>query len=1146
GAGDGDDPTVLPILGTADVVLIKRVTQPGAVAGESVVFTLTAENTGTLSLSNVTLADTLTRADGTPLGGTPVLADPGQATVALAPGAVRIWTLTHVLSQDDIDAGGLSNTATVSATAPDGTPVSDVSDNGAGDGDDPTDLPIAPSPALEVTKLVRTGGAAVGETVVFEIRAANTGNVTLRDLALVDTLTDLAGNPRSVAEPVLEQGDVAGLLAVGETHVFALSYVLTQADIDAGGISNSVAAAAVAPDGTRVTDLSDDGDDADGNDQNDPTELRVDTTPALAAVKVIADGPVTVGGTVIFDIRVTNTGNVTLRDARIASDTLTRADGTVLALTSGPVLRSSDQGSPAGTLQVGETATWRASYVLTQADIDAGGISNIAVAEATPPAGGPLTAQTRDADPDDGDPAEDPTVLVLPRDPALAVTKVLTDGGPVFAAVGDVLTFRFDVTNTGNVTLTDPVTISDPLVTDAGGTITCAPGPLAPGETLSCTGSYAVTQDDIDAGAVTNTATASSGVVVSAPDSVTVPAQQTPALDTDKQAVSITFEGVTYPGIDPQYYRQGAVVNYTFTVTNTGNTTITDAITVDDNLVPVVDCPVLPQGLAPGGVVTCTASHVISLTDVDLGAITNVATAVAGDLRGTTDSVTVPQGGVPSLGITKALESVANADNSPQNDLLFDAVGDVLTYLFTVENTGTVSFARDVVVNDGLLDGPVVCFAAGQTDFAPGDTVDCRGTYVVTQDDLDAGEIPNEAVAATQYSRDGSTSFVTSDPARIVSPAAATAAVTLVKSVEVLPVTTVGQTLTYTLTVTNTGNQRLRSVSASDPLLPDLTCAQAVLDPQAQLVCAADYVVTQADVDRGTLTNTADVAALSPQGAGLTASDTVVTAMPAVVNDLQLEKRATVASFGAVGSTIGFDLIVTNNGNVTLTDLEVTDPLIDPDYVCRIPRLAPGVTDGSCAISRLVTQEDVDAGVIENTGFVAGLDARGGAVSARDDVSVPTGPRTATLDATKALTRSGTTPGATISYRITLRNTGVVTLRDLAIEDTFTRLDGTEITAVPVLANPAEDGTPLAPGATRVWTLDHVLSQEDIDAGGLRNVVLGRAIDRAGAPVTDVSDDGDDTDGNTADDPTDLAIAPAPALEVIKVISQSAGAVGET
>ena len=63
----------------------------------------------------------------------------------------------------------------------------------------------------------------------------------------------------------------------------------------------------------------------------------------------------------------------------------------------------------------------------------------------------------------------------------------------------------FTVTNTGNVTLTN-VTVTDPLITVTGTPIAS----LAPGasDAATFTGTYTLTQADIDAGTLTNTATA--------------------------------------------------------------------------------------------------------------------------------------------------------------------------------------------------------------------------------------------------------------------------------------------------------------------------------------------------------------------------------------------------------------------------------------------------------------------------------------------------------------------------------------------------------------------------------------------------------------------------------------------------------------
>ena len=70
------------------------------------------------------------------------------------------------------------------------------------------------------------------------------------------------------------------------------------------------------------------------------------------------------------------------------------------------------------------------------------------------------------------------------------------------------VTYTFVVTNTGNVTVTDPV-VTEGSFTGSGTApvATCPPGALAPGASVDCTATYTVTQADIDAGSIANTAT---------------------------------------------------------------------------------------------------------------------------------------------------------------------------------------------------------------------------------------------------------------------------------------------------------------------------------------------------------------------------------------------------------------------------------------------------------------------------------------------------------------------------------------------------------------------------------------------------------------------------------------------------------------
>lgn len=77
---------------------------------------------------------------------------------------------------------------------------------------------------------------------------------------------------------------------------------------------------------------------------------------------------------------------------------------------------------------------------------------------------------------------------------------------------GDTLHYSYLVTNSGNATLNGPVTVADNKATvtcPALNSIGNGNNYLDPGESITCTASYAVTAADVTAGSITNTATAS-------------------------------------------------------------------------------------------------------------------------------------------------------------------------------------------------------------------------------------------------------------------------------------------------------------------------------------------------------------------------------------------------------------------------------------------------------------------------------------------------------------------------------------------------------------------------------------------------------------------------------------------------------------
>lgn len=196
-------------------------------------------------------------------------------------------------------------------------------------------------------------------------------------------------------------------------------------------------------------------------------------------------------------------------------------------------------------------------------------------------------------------------------------TSVDVDGNG-FMNVGDKITYTFTVKNIGDVTLTN-VTIDDPKVTVIGGPIES----LEPGESDSTTFSaeYILTQEDIDFGSFTNTATATGNFNGNEVDGTDDDVQIFPLigrLSVEKTAVEESFSAVD------------DVVNYIIKVTNTGNIELFNILVTD----PLTGFEATIPSLMPGEVATFETSYVIQLSDVMAGAVENVVFVTSEDPDG--------------------------------------------------------------------------------------------------------------------------------------------------------------------------------------------------------------------------------------------------------------------------------------------------------------------------------------------------------------------------------------------------------------------------------------------------------------------------------------------------------------------------------
>ena len=177
--------------------------------------------------------------------------------------------------------------------------------------------------------------------------------------------------------------------------------------------------------------------------------------------------------------------------------------------------------------------------------------------------------------------------------------------------LGDKLTYAATVTNSGNVPLS-AVAIRDLLIDTDGKQC----GVLAIGESCELSGEYTVTQGDVDAGQVENTATAAAAELS---------ADETASVSTEvdqERGLSLAIEPPS------TYVSVGAEIEYRYKVSNSGTVTLTGAVTIADDTVSGITCEVLPEGvLGPGEETTCTGRYRVQQGDVDAGQVANRATA---------------------------------------------------------------------------------------------------------------------------------------------------------------------------------------------------------------------------------------------------------------------------------------------------------------------------------------------------------------------------------------------------------------------------------------------------------------------------------------------------------------------------------------
>ena len=192
----------------------------------------------------------------------------------------------------------------------------------------------------------------------------------------------------------------------------------------------------------------------------------------------------------------------------------------------------------------------------------------------------------------------------------------------------------------------------------------------------------------------------------------------------------------------------GDVINYTITVANAGNVTLTGVVLTDAFATATLfsgDADSDKQ-LDVGESWIYTASHTVTQAEMDAGTnLVNLAIADTNETEASQDEVATEILQAPDLTITK----VANVD-------FVDEAGDIILYTIRVENEGNITLDGVTVLDDMLVstltndankDGIVDGDANNNSALDVGETWVWTGEYTVTEDDINAAR-----ASSTPYS----------------------------------------------------------------------------------------------------------------------------------------------------------------------------------------------------------------------------------------------------------------------------------------------------------------------------------------------------------------------------------------------------------
>ena len=887
-------------------------------------------------------------------------------------------------------------------------------------------------------------------------------------------------------------------------------------------------------------------------------------TPGLTITSTAATSTTTPGATVNYTVTITDTGQTPYTGATVADDLSGVLDDAAYSggatATAGTVSYAAPVLTWSGSLSPGDTAT--VTFPVTVSNPDTGDkILTSTVTSAAP--GSDCAAGSTDPGC-----ATSVPVAVLTIDSAFS---------PAAATPGTTVNETTTIVNTGQapyygITVDFATANTAAQISDVGNE-TASSGTLSVGTTGAVwTGDVPVGATVTITGSVNIVSPYSGTQVIAITDATTAPGSNCPAGSADPRCTATA--NVVIPGLtivktaSSSFAVPGQTIGYTDTITNTGQTTYTGAVVTDSFSALLDDAAYNGDAAATTGSLSYTSPTLTWTGNLDPGASAVITYTVTVNNPDTGDKLlintvsstdtgsTCPPGTtstpcrVTVSVLTPALTIAATT--SPATA----AAGGTATYTITVTNTGQTTYTGATFTDSlaGLLDDA----AYGNDATATAGTVAFTSPDLTWTGDLDPGDTATVTFSVTVNNPDTGdhilTSAITSATAGSDCPAGGTdprcatttdvAELAIVNTASV-STTTPGSDVSYTITITNTGQTTYTGATVTDPLggvLDDATyngdataTAGSVvftspnltwtgnLAPGATVTVTVTLSVTVNNPDTGDkiLTSTVTSAAAGNNcpsgGTDPRCTATVTVLIPA----LTITQTATVTST-TPGSTLGYTITVADTGPTSYTGAVVTDSFAELtddatyngdatattgslSYTSPDLTWTGDLTPGQAAIiTYTITVSNPDDGDKHLTNTVTSDDLGSTCPTGNTNpaCSVTVIDLIPALTITKTANVGTVTPGSAVGYTITVADTGQTpytaaqvtdsltgVLPDTAYNDDATATAGAVSYAAPVLTWTGS----LNPGDTA--TIRYSVTVNNPDAGGrfLSNTAVSAA-----------------------------------------------------